>query len=134
MNKSNFNGSNNMKFSRFDRSKSRDGREGSESKVSESRRSNSKKKIFGCESIISDIKPSSSRIEINNNSIYQGLNQHQTNTKALNQQKSTQQVKYSSYCTPIKIPKLSYFTNNNISLWYFKGGTKNAFRAPLQSI
>lgn len=48
-----------MRFSRFDRSKSKDGRDkdNSQSKISDSRRSNSRKKIFGCESVISDIKP-----------------------------------------------------------------------------
>ena len=57
MNRSNYHASNNMKFSRFDRSRDLSrSRDGSSSRME---RSNSKKKIFGRgdESIISQIQP-----------------------------------------------------------------------------
>jgi len=41
---------------------------------------------------------------------------------------------YTNNLTPIKTGKSSYFTNNHASLWYFKEGSKNAFKAPLESI
>ncbi len=83
------------------------------------------------------ITGSSSRIDTNNNSIYNGLNQQISVNKAVGKNQSSRQISKISYTnnlSPIKIGKSSYFTNNHASLWYFKEGSKNVFKAPLQSI
>lgn len=137
MNRTNSNGSNNMKFSRLDRSRSRDG---SQPKIGNSRRSNSKPKIFGCESIVSDVRPatgSSTLIQPNANSIYQALNNNKQSSyrSSGNQgQKSIKGITYCDHSATVKINKASYFTGNSNVLWYFKEGTKYGFRAPLESI
>lgn len=72
--------------------------------------------------MVSDIKPvtgSNSRIDINNNSIYHGLNQN-TGIKTKTQNRNIQQIIYSNTLSHIKIGKPSYFTNSQASLWYFK--------------
>lgn len=65
------------------------------------------------------------------NSIYHGLTRNNSNNQIISK---IQQIKYSNYNTKMKISKANYFLNKNSSLWYFKNGTKNGFKASLQEI
>lgn len=124
---------NNVRFSRLERSRSRDA---SQSRLGETRRSNSKKKIFGCESVVSEVRPvtNGSRVEMVS-SIYQELGQLQGQERRhpMSPSGNLQKVCFSTNCPGLKIGRSSFIRANSY-LWYFKENSKTAFKASLDCI